>query len=117
VKWLARIAVALFAVLAGAGAIVAAFFWVVNAAPGPLAASRTLVIPKGATAPEIARQLDDAGVVENALLFRLADQVIGEETSLHAGEYAFPAGATVVQVLELLRSGHTVVRKGEEGSA
>lgn len=110
-KRLIRIAAVLLAALAGAGMIVAAFFWVVNAAPGPLAASRTLVIPKGSTAPDIARQLDDAGVVESALLFRLADQVIGEATPLHPGEYAFPAGATVVQVLELLRSGHTVVRK------
>lgn len=110
-KVVARIAVVLLVALVGAAAISGALYWVVTKAPGPLAADRRLVIPKGSALPEIAQQLDDAGIVENALLFRGAAQVMGDDTPVHAGEYAFPAGATMLQVWELLRSGHTVIRK------
>lgn len=107
----ARIAALLLVLLVGAGAVAAAFHFAVTMAPGPLTASQTLVIPKGAELPRIAEQLAEAGVVENALLFRVAARVIGDGAPLRSGEYAFPAAVTVVQVLEQLRSGRTVVRK------
>lgn len=110
-KVAARIAVGLLVALVGAGAVAGGLYWAVTMAPGPLVTEQRLVIPKGSAVPEIAQQLDEAGVVESALLFRVAAQVTSDNAPLRAGEYAFPANATIIQVLELLRSGRTVIRK------
>jgi len=111
VKVVARIAILLLLVGVGTAALVGGFHWAVNSAAGPLTAERTVVIPKGSTLPEIAAQLAAAGVVVHPLLLRVAAQVYDPEQPLRSGEYAFATGSTVAQVLELLRSGRTVVRK------
>lgn len=111
-KRAARLAIVLVGLMViGAAAAVAAFQWAVTAMPGPLTAGRNVVIAKGSVLPEIADQLAEAGVVVHPLLFRLAADVSDTGQPLQAGEYAFAAGTTVSQALELLRSGRTVVRK------
>lgn len=79
-------------------------------APGPLAADRTLVVPRGFGVEEIADQLEAEGVLANRWLL-LGGVRFTEGRGLRAGEYLFPAGVSAEGVLALLRSGRTVVRR------
>ncbi len=79
--------------------------------PGPLAAQKTVIVPRGAGVGDIAVRLTDAGVLTGPLVFRLGVTLSGAEASLRAGEYAFPAGISPRGVSALLRSGKTVVRR------
>ena len=80
--------------------------------PGPLAEARIVDIPAGAGSRDIARQLAAEGVVasEPVLFAALAAaRLIGEEPK--AGEYEFPAGTTVRNVVGKLASGRVVLHK------
>jgi UPF0755 protein len=79
--------------------------------PGPLPTERTVIIERGASINAIARDLKRAGVLANPLVFRLAVRFSGPGKPLKAGEYAFPARISPESVLDLLRSGRTVVRR------
>lgn len=92
-------------------------------APGPLAESAVVVIPKGEGAIEIAERLEKSGVITDRRLFMLHYYVArtfggassaptkGEAASLKAGEYQFPQAATVRQVLDIVTSGRGVLQK------
>ena len=110
-RWV--IAVALVVVLLGAG--LAGFVAVTLARqfedPGPLAFDTNLVIPAGANLKSIAQSLAVAGVVRDPLIFRLGVRYHRAARDLKAGEFRFPAGASMRRVMEILRSGETVVRR------
>lgn len=76
-------------------------------APGPLGQDATLVIARG-TGEQIGRQLAEAGVVRSALSLRLAALATRGQGPLRAGELAFPAHASLRQVLAVLRAGKVV---------
>jgi len=98
----------LLAGAAGGGLVI----WTIGQldAPGPLAAERAVVIPRGASAGVIAERLAAAGVIQSERLF-LIGLAVAPGAPLRAGEYAFPAGATVRQAIAILRSGRTVQRR------
>lgn len=75
--------------------------------PGPLAASRDILVPHGGTA-QLAGALAADGVVDQPRLFRAAAWLTRGEGTLHAAEFAFPAHASIRQVLAILRSAHPV---------
>ncbi|KZD11946.1 endolytic transglycosylase MltG [Oceanibaculum pacificum] len=79
--------------------------------PGPLKAPKTLVIPRGAGVEGIANRLAEADVVHYPQIFMLAVRLHAEQGSLKAGEYAFTPGVSPREVMELLQSGETVVRR------
>lgn len=64
-----------------------------------------VVIERGSTFGEIARQLARQGVVGNYAAFRLLARMRGEESGAHAGEYRFTAHQTQSAVLEALMTG------------
>lgn len=64
-----------------------------------------ILIARGATFSEIARQLADAGVIANPLTFRLLARLRHDETDVKAGEYRFAAHQTQDEVLRALLSG------------
>ncbi len=79
-------------------------------APGPLQTARTFVIPKGEGRLEIARRLEQEGVVSNRLAFVAAHIMQGfsanrRNAELKAGEYEFKKGASMHQVLDTLIEG------------
>lgn len=78
---------------------------------GPLPQSRTLVIEKGTGVALIADQLASAGIIENALIFRVGVRLGGQEGLLRAGEYQFPAHISMHGAAELLALGQTVKRR------
>ena len=79
--------------------------------PGPLAAPKTVIIARGAGLDAIAAQLAAAGVLPGPLVFRVGAWLSGRDKSLRAGEYAFAARISPDQVVALLQSGKTVVRR------
>ena len=80
-------------------------------APGPLAASRTEVIPHGAGLGAIADRLEEAGVIDHPLIFSLGTILLGRSRDLRAGEFAFPARASARAVLDILVDGEPVQRR------
>ena len=94
-------------------AALGAFGWGVSAfnASGPHRADVTLVLPLGASVGDIARRLVAAGVIDNPLLFSLGARLSGHSRKLQAGEYRIAAGASAEDVMQLLVSGQTVVRR------
>jgi len=79
-------------------------------ARGPLDAETAVVIPRGASAAVIAERLAAAGVIASERLFLLA-LALDRGPALRAGEYAFPAGASIRQAIAILRTGRTVQRR------
>ncbi len=75
---------------------------------GPLQAPARVLVEKGSGLSTVARQLEDAGVVEQARLFQAYVMVEGKETALQAGEYQFPAGDSMEEVLDRLVRGETM---------
>src|SRR5690606_32622260 len=70
-----------------------------------------LIIEKGSGVARIAAQLEAAGVITNALLFRVGVRVHGRDGALQAGEYEFAAGISMRAIADLLASGRTVKRR------
>jgi len=94
--------VAMLAVLGG--------LWVYQG-PGPAARSgevTTVVLRRGASLPEIASSLEQAGVIRSSSLFLTAAQASGAARKLKAGEYEFPSRASLRQVLAKIRDGKIV---------
>lgn len=79
--------------------------------PGPLGASRILVIPKGAQIEGIAVILHREGIIAHPLVFRLGARVMGQDRLLKAGEYEIPAAISMRGVVALLVGGKTYKRR------
>lgn len=79
-------------------------------APGPSASAVTVVVPPGTSTKAIGRRLAKAGVLTSPSLFA-AEAELSRGGRLKAGEYAFPAGASIGTVLEMMRRGQVVVHK------
>jgi UPF0755 protein len=75
--------------------------------PGPLAEARAIAVPHGGTS-QLAEALVSEGVVSRPLIFRVAVWLTRGDGALHAAELAFPAHASVRQVLAILRSARPV---------
>lgn len=75
--------------------------------PGPLAAGRDIDIARGGGG-RIADQLVRERVIRSALLFRAAAFLTSQRGVLHAAEFAFPARASTLDVLTILRTGRPV---------
>jgi UPF0755 protein len=96
-------------VLASAGTAGWAWHWYRTPLARP--ADTVLVIPKGAARGEIGRDLAMAGIVTRPWLFAVAARLTASAGPLRTGEYAFAAAMSPAQVLELLRSGRTVIHR------
>ena len=72
--------------------------------PGPLLVSSDLVIPSGGTkAVAAALRRDDA--IRSKLAFRIAAWATRRDGPIHAGEFLFPARASLADILHILRHG------------
>src|SRR5262245_46552546 len=80
-------------------------------AAGPLAATRNIVIPRGAGPQIMAKVLKEEGVIDHERLFRVAVMIDPTPKPIKAGEYEVPAHISMLGVLELLQSGKQVQRR------
>jgi UPF0755 protein len=78
--------------------------------PGPLPVARAIVVPHG-SAERIAQVLSDASAIGDPRVFRLSAWLGRHEGALHAGEFAFPAHASMADILLLLRTAKPVVHR------
>jgi len=76
-------------------------------APGAGQTNADIVIPAGGSAAA-AEALAKAGVIRHKLIFRLAAYFTRGDGVLHAGEFIFPAHASIKDILNILRHGQQV---------
>jgi UPF0755 protein len=94
------IVVALGLMGAGAAALLVAERY--YRAPGPLGMSSALVVPRGGVSTTAAT-LANAGVISSQLAFKCAIIATASQGALRAAEFAFPAHASLANVIEILR--------------
>lgn len=109
-RLISLVALAATALVVGAGLLA---FYVIDRfeRSGPLAADTVIFIPQGSGVEAIARLLDQAGAIEDPLVFRLGVRLLRAGRELRAGEYLFAVALSNRDVIDLLRSGQTVVRR------
>lgn len=79
--------------------------------PGPLQQDVVLILPKGGGVAGIAGRLNRAGLITDQRIFRIGVRWTGSARRLRAGEYKFAAASSMRQIIALLVSGETVVRR------
>lgn len=97
---------------AAAAVLVAALLVVVEAhRPGPAAGPevQAVVIPRGSGAAQIARHLQEEGVVRSSLMFRVASVFYARNKTLKAGEYGIAPGAPMRAVIEQIAAGRVLL--------
>lgn len=102
--WIAPVVIVL-------GGLVAAYALSLYPQAGPLAAEKIVLIESGSSARGIADTLIAEGVMgaDGKYIFLGAARL--KKSSLKAGEYVFPAGASIKDALKLLESGKTFQRQ------
>ena len=94
-----------FGLLAGQRAVLRAWY-----GGGPLAEARSVVIPRGGS-DAVADTLQRAGVISETTPFLLGARLTSQEGAMRSGEFVFPAGASLRDVLSILRTATPVQRR------
>lgn len=102
--WRAAAIVLGVAVLLVAGACGLLFYLIYGDRTHPARGAR-VVIARGSTFDEIARELAEAGVIGNVVTFRTLARMRGQDVAVRAGEYQFDPRRTQSEVLEALVTG------------
>ncbi len=77
---------------------------------GPLTEDRNIVVPRGSLSA-IGTALQDAGAITDSRALLVAVTLTQKEGPLRAGEFAFPAQASLRQVLTILRTARSIQRR------
>ena len=94
-------------------AVAGAGFWVYAQfkQPGPLERSIPVVIKSGSSVTSIANELVNSGIIRDALIFQLAARYPKVNKGLQAGEFSIPARSSVLEILDILRFGKTIIHR------
>ena len=76
--------------------------------PGPSQQATDFVVERGATVNTIGRDLQRAGVIRDARVFRIAHFLYARNKAVQAGEYGFPARASLGDVLAMMIDGRAL---------
>jgi UPF0755 protein len=103
----------LLLIVLGAGLAGGAAYWGFTKfhEAGPATAPMTLVVEQGLGVQAIADRLAAAGVIRRPVVFAVGVRIYAEGRPLQAGEYEFPAHASMRQVMQLMVDGATIVRR------
>ena len=97
---------------AGLAAVAAAFYAHSEyTAPGPLAENKVFIVEPGLSVSGIGSALESNGIISNGRIFSIMAQLTGQRTRLKAGEYEFPAEASMQTVMGLIASGKAITYK------
>lgn len=77
--------------------------------PGPSAEASTVLLAQGSSVSAIAQKLEDAGIIRYAELFTAVVRARQAENDLKAGEYEVPAGSSIMDVIDLLIEGKSIL--------
>ena len=110
-----RVVRSLFALFMSVGVLIAvAGFWAWSAftSPGPLTENKIVELASGLSRTEIAKRLQDEGVISDSRVLSGASLVNSlRGASLKPGEYEFTAGSTMAEVLNTMASGRVLTYK------
>ena len=70
-----------------------------------------VLVEKGENLNQIARRLKKENLLKSIAVFKAAARFSGKATALKAGEYRIPAHASAKEMLDILVSGQTIVRR------
>ena len=76
---------------------------------GPSDEAVTILLAQGSSVSSIAQSLKFAGVLRYPELFTAVVRVRGLENDVKAGEYEIPAGASVIDIIDLLVEGKSIL--------
>jgi UPF0755 protein len=76
---------------------------------GPSTKDAVFLVKPKTGASTIAGDLEGRGLVSDAQIFRIGIQVYGNQSKLKAGEYAIPAGASMHRIMDILKSGKSIL--------
>lgn len=91
---------------------IAGFYYVISVfhAPGPLKTNANIMVRNGASLAEISSNLERNGMISEGRIFRyVSGTYLNSGDSLKAGEYEIKAGASMSDILELMRSGKSIL--------
>jgi UPF0755 protein len=77
--------------------------------PGPNPADTTFIVRPSSGVGTIAQDLETAGLISDARVFGVGVRASGNEMALKAGEYGIKANASMRQIMELLKSGKSIM--------
>lgn len=79
-------------------------------APDPSAETAiTFDVPRGSGLSSIANRLEDAGLIDNADVFKLVTRMRGNEANFKAGEFAVIPGASMASIYDHLANGRAIL--------
>ena len=76
---------------------------------GPSATTENFLVKPNTGVADIADQLERRGLISDSRIFRLGVRAYGHDAKLKAGEYEIKAGASMRDIMELLKSGKSVL--------
>ena len=77
--------------------------------PGPSESTTTFLVKPNTGVSEIADQLERRGLISDALVFKVGVRTYGNDSALKAGEYEIKAAASMREIMELLKSGKSIL--------
>ena len=77
--------------------------------PGPKNTATVILLEPGSSVGKIAMLLEEAGVIRHTELFKGAVRAKGVQNALKAGEYEIPAGASLLEVIDILVAGKSIL--------
>lgn len=77
--------------------------------PGPTQTVSTVLIKPNTGVQEIAQLLERRGLISDARIFQIGLRAYGNESKLKAGEYEIKPQASMHEIMELLKSGKSVL--------
>lgn len=77
--------------------------------PGPTEVTTNYVVKSGTGFAEIADGLERRGIISDARVFKYAVRAYSFQNDMKAGEYEIKAGASMHDIMDLLRSGKSVL--------
>nr|WP_153416933.1 endolytic transglycosylase MltG [Sinorhizobium meliloti] len=96
-----------FVALAAAGAVYYAMHEYEK--PGPLEANKNFIVRSGAGISEIASNLERNEIITDSRVFRFVSEAYLSNDTLKAGEYEIKAHASMQEIMELLKSGKSIL--------
>lgn len=78
---------------------------------GPLSEAVNVVVPRGASSNLVAQKLNEAGVIDKPLVFKLYARFVGLHKKLRAGEYRFEPGVSMRAAMEKIAKGDVFYRR------
>ena len=105
IKWL--LALVLIAMSAAAGAGVFGYKQLTD--EGPLTEEQVLWIERGNGMETVTRKLIEMGAVDNERVFSLFARATDLGAELRAGEFAVPAGASMLEIAEVIKSAKPIL--------